>query len=222
MISSNDIEKGQAEVSALSAPASTPIRPSRIANPGCLGLFSFASTTFMLSMYNYQVRNITEPNVVVGMAIFCGGLAQFLAGMWEFPRGNMFGATAFSSYGAFWMSYATILIPSSGIIEAYATNPSQLENALGIYLVSWTMVTFFLMFATLRKNIAFTLLFLFLGITFAALASGAFNVSEKATKAGGILGVITAFIAYYIGLSELMAAEPYPAFRMPLGVIKND
>jgi succinate-acetate transporter protein len=47
----------------------------------------------MLSMYNYQVRNITEPNVVVGMAIFCGGLAQFLAGMWEFPRGNMFGAT---------------------------------------------------------------------------------------------------------------------------------
>jgi hypothetical protein len=57
------------------------------------GLFSFASTTFILSLYNLQTRSITHPNVVVGMAIFCGGLAQLLAGMWEFPRGNALGAT---------------------------------------------------------------------------------------------------------------------------------
>jgi uncharacterized protein len=54
---------------------------------------SFASTTLILSLYNVNVRSIAEPNVVVGMAIFCGGLAQLLAGMWEFPRGNMFAAT---------------------------------------------------------------------------------------------------------------------------------
>ena len=57
------------------------------------GLFSFASTTLILSLYNLQTRGITAPNVVVGMAIFCGGLAQFLAGMWEFATGNTFGAT---------------------------------------------------------------------------------------------------------------------------------
>lgn len=57
------------------------------------GLFSFASTTLILSLFNLQTRHIGAPNVVVGMAIFCGGLAQLLAGMWEFPRGNVFGAT---------------------------------------------------------------------------------------------------------------------------------
>jgi GPR1/FUN34/yaaH family len=57
------------------------------------GLFSFASTTLILSLYNLQTRGIIAPNVVVGMAIFCGGLAQFLAGMWEFATGNTFGAT---------------------------------------------------------------------------------------------------------------------------------
>jgi succinate-acetate transporter protein len=61
-------------------------------------------------MYNVQTRGIAHSNVVVGMAIFAGGLTQFIAGMWELPRGNVFGATAFSSYGAFWMSYATIFI----------------------------------------------------------------------------------------------------------------
>jgi len=172
-------------------------------------------------MYNTQVRHITDPNVVVGMALFAGGLAQFMAGMWEFPKGNMFGATAFTSYGAFWMSYATILIPSSGIIAAYNGKASELNSALGIYLITWSMITFFLGMATLRKNIAFILLFLFLGVTFAVLAGGAFNENLKVTKAGGVLGLITAFIAFYIALSELLAAEPYPAFRMPLGIIKK-
>ena len=117
-------------------------------------------------MYNVNTRGVHAPNVVVGMAIFSGGLLQFMAGMWEFPRGNTFGATgnalhslfdtfrvfitphfsfaALSSYGAFWMSYATILIPSSGIIAAYA-DPQELENALGIYLITWFMVTVLLM-----------------------------------------------------------------------------
>ena len=59
----------------------------------CSGIFSFAATTFLLSMFNVNTRGIQTPNVVVGMAIFAGGLLQFIAGMWEFPRGNVFGAT---------------------------------------------------------------------------------------------------------------------------------
>ncbi|KAG6810010.1 hypothetical protein H0H92_013716 [Tricholoma furcatifolium] len=68
-------------------------RPSRIANPGPAGLFSFAGTTFLLSLYNLHTRQIQTPNAIFGMALFAGGLVQLLAGMWEFPRGNVFGAT---------------------------------------------------------------------------------------------------------------------------------
>jgi succinate-acetate transporter protein len=194
------------------------VRPSNVANPGALGLFSFASTTLMLSLYNAQARGITTPNVVVGMAIFGGGLAQLLAGMWEFPRGNMFGGTAFTSYGAFWMSYATILIPGSGIVSAYTGAEDQLGSAIGIFLVTWTLVTFFFFIVALRKNIGFIALFGFLTLTFALLAAGALSPSVNATKAGGITGVITACVAYYIGLSELLAAEDMAVVRLPLGI----
>ncbi|KAF8231690.1 Gpr1 family protein [Tricholoma matsutake] len=190
---------------------------SKIANPGSLGLFSFASTTLMLSLYNAGARHIVAPNAVVGMAIFCGGLAQFMAGMWEFPRGNTFGATTFTSFGAFWMSYATILIPSSGIIAAYGTDQAEFASAVGIFLTTWSIVTFLFAIATIRKNVSFIALFVSLAVTFALLAAGNFNNSTGTIKAGGILGVITACIAYYIGLSDLLAAEAYAVVQIPLG-----
>jgi len=224
----NDIEKGGIHAitpqealgqnnGTLPASYTAATRPSRIGNPGALGLFSFASTTLMLSLYNVQARNIHHPNVVVGMAVFCGGLAQLLAGMWEFPRGNVFGATAFTSYGAFWMSYATILIPGSGILSAF-DNDDELASGLGIFLVTWTLVTFFLFVAALRKNVGFIALLGFLTITFALLAGGELAGSVSSTKAGGVLGVITAFIAYYVGLSELLTAEDMAVVRLPIGV----
>ncbi|EAU86752.1 Gpr1 family protein [Coprinopsis cinerea okayama7 len=192
--------------------------PSRIANPGALGLFSFASTTLILSLYNAQARGITTPNLVVGMALGCGGLAQLLAGMWEFPRGNMFAATAFTSYGAFWLSYATIMIPSSGILASYGDDTEQLKAALGIWLTTWCIVTFFFLIVALRKNVTFIALFTFLTVTFLALAVGDFTTSTGWVRAGGVLGVITAFIAYYAGISELLAAEDMAIARPPLGV----
>jgi len=195
------------------------IRPSNVANPAPLGLFSFASTTFILSLYNLQTRSITHPNVVVGMAVFCGGLAQLLAGMWEFPRGNVFGGTAFTSYGAFWMSYATILIPGSGILSAFGTDATELPSALGIYLIAWFMVTFLLLIGALRKNIGLLVLFACLAITFLLLAVSNFtassaSVSTALAKAGGGMGVITAFVAYYVGLADLLAAD---GVTLPLG-----
>jgi len=195
---------------------------TKLANPGTLGLFSFASTTLILSLFNLGARGIAEPNVVVGMACFCGGLAQLLAGQWEFPRGNTLGATAFTSYGAFWMSYATILIPGSGIIAAYGDNVGELTSALGIYLTACTIVTGLFFIVTLRKSIAFIALFGFLTITFALLAAGQFNASTTAIKAGGGVGVVTACIAFYIGLAEILAGEEVAVFRLPLGAFKRD
>jgi succinate-acetate transporter protein len=215
MSAHSEAEKGSTHrmVAASGAPAA---RPSSIGNPGALGLFSFASTTFMLSLFNLQTRNIHTPNVVVGMAVFCGGLAQLLAGMWEFPRGNVFGATAFTSYGAFWMSYATILIPGSGILTAYA-DKTELSSGLGIFLTAWGMVTFFFLIASLRKNVGFIALFFCLTLTFALLAASEFSGKVSIAKAGGATGAITAFIAYYIGLSELLAAETMAISQLPIG-----
>ncbi|TEB27962.1 FUN34 transmembrane protein [Coprinellus micaceus] len=192
-------------------------RPTKISNPGTLGLFSFASTTLILSLYNARARDIHHPNVVLGMAIFCGGIAQLLAGMWEFPRGNTFASTAFTSYGAFWLSWAVIQIPWFGVRAAFDT-AEEFTSALGIYLITWFLVTTFLLIAALRKSIAFIALFGFLAVTFLLLAIGDFYQALNVTRAGGGLGVATAFIAYYIGLSELLAAEDQAVFHLPLGV----
>ncbi|PBK71074.1 Gpr1 family protein [Armillaria solidipes] len=214
----SDVEKGLSSssngiIEANRPPNATIIpRPTRIANPGTLGLFSFASTTFILSMYNVQTRGIKAPNVVVGMAIFCGGLTQLLAGMWEFPRGNAFGGTAFSSYGAFWMSYATIFIPNSGILDAYGTDASELSSALAVYLFAWMIVTVLFFITSLRKSASFIALFGCLSVTFMLLAS-----SEFLAKSGGAFGIITAFIAYYVGLSELLASEAKAVTVLPIG-----
>jgi succinate-acetate transporter protein len=82
---------------------------------------------------------VTEPNIVVGMGLAVGGLCQLLAGMWEFAAGNTFGATAFSSYGGFWISFALILIPGTGVIESLG---SDADSALALYLSTWFIFTF--------------------------------------------------------------------------------
>ncbi|KAI0246868.1 Gpr1 family protein [Lactifluus subvellereus] len=188
---------------------------SRLGNPAPLGLFSFASTTLVLSLYNVHARHVVIPNVIVGMALFFGGLSQFLAGMWEFAAGNTFGATAFTSYGAFWLSFATLLIPNSGIGEAYADAPAMFDDALGIYLISWMIITFLFLIGSLRKSVGLSALFLFLTLTFMLLAIGNLMEKENVVKGGGYLGIITAAIAYYCGLGELLTDNDL--FTIPTG-----
>jgi succinate-acetate transporter protein len=198
-----DIEKSAAGHAAYEGGRSPHLRT--IANPAPLGLFAFASTTFILSLVNVQARSVTAPNVVVGMALAYGGLAQLLAGMWEFVCGNTFGATAFTSYGAFWISYATILLPGSGIIAGYADGPAhELDNALGFFLASWFIFTFIMFMASLRSNAATAALFFFLDITFMFLMIGNFNGHVKFIKIGGGFGLLTAAIAYYVAASGVI------------------
>jgi len=213
------IEKDIERVGTSDDTMPTKPRPSRIANPTPAGILSFAGTTFILSLFNVNTRGIHTPNVVLGMAIFVGGLLQFMAGMWEFPRGNVFGATAFSSYGCFWMSYATIFIPGSGVIAAYS-DPQELNNAVGIYLIAWMMLTLIFLMIILRRNISFVVLFTILALTFALLAAGSFTAKASITKAGGIVGIITALVAYYIGAGELLDAEARPIIRLPRGALE--
>ncbi|CCF53919.1 hypothetical protein NDA18_002060 [Ustilago nuda] len=188
-----------------------PIYHRRFANPAPLGLFGFAATTFVLSMFNVKARGVTVPNVVVGLAIGYGGLAQFLAGMWEFAAGNTFGATAFSSYGAFWWSYAIIQIPWFGIAENNY-NPkgvpeTQLANAVGIYLAAWFIFTFIMLLASFRSSVGLVALFFFLDITFLLLFVAEFTGNAKIQTAGGSFGILTAAIAWYVGAAGLLTPD---------------
>ncbi|KAJ1302208.1 hypothetical protein OPQ81_001032 [Rhizoctonia solani] len=194
-----------------------PVYHRKLGNPTPLGLFSFATTVLILSLYNAGARNINVPNVVVGMTLGVGGLCQLLAGMWEFVTGNTFGATAFSLYGGFWFSFGLIYWPSSGILAAYQGGAaSQLSSALGIYLTTWTVVTLIMFGATFKSSIALASTFFFLILTFLLLAISQFTGSVAVTKAGGILGCITSVLALYIGAAGLYSPDA-SYFVLPVG-----
>lgn len=177
-------------------PGLAPPPVNLFANPAPLGLSAFALTTFVLSMYNAQGMGITHPNVVVGLACFYGGTVQFFAGMWELLIGNTFGATALTSYGAFWLSFAAINIESFGIAAAY-DDEIMFKNAVGLYLLGWALFTFMLTLATLKSTAAFCALFAFLTITFILLGAGDLTQTVGVSRAGGVTGVITGFLGFY-------------------------
>ncbi|KAK1232620.1 hypothetical protein PQX77_004240 [Marasmius sp. AFHP31] len=166
------------EYSPNADPVSYQRYPTNIANPGPAGTLSFGATIFILSLYNLNARGVHAPNLVVGMAIFAGGLTQFIAGMWEFPRGNVFGATSFASYGAFWLSYATINIPASGIIASFSSE-EEFHNAQGIYLATWTIISVFFLLAVIRRHVAFSVVYLCAILAFALLSATEFTGSIK-------------------------------------------
>jgi len=185
----------------------------KFANPAPLGLFSFASTTLILSFYNIAARGVNVPNLIVGMALGVGGLCQLLAGMWEFACGNTFGATAFTSYGGFWISFALIYIPGTGILDAYK-DATMIPQAVGFYLLAWWIFTFIMFLGTFRSSVALSSLFFFLMLTFMALMIAEFAGSVTAGKAGGCLGLVTAAIAFYTGAAGLFTKE-VSYFQLP-------
>ncbi|KAI1131848.1 gpr fun34 family protein [Nemania abortiva] len=180
-----------------------PTEHRKFANPAPLGLSAFALTTFVLSLVNLQTRGITEANIALSLAYGYGGLIQLLAGMWEMAVGNTFGATALSSYGGFWISYAIILTPSFAVLTPY-TSEADTASVLGFFLIGWFIFTFILLLCTLRSTVMFFCLFLTLDLAFLFLAVAEFAGSNgNATaslglqKTGGVFGLLAAFLAWY-------------------------
>jgi len=183
---------------------------TQFANPAPLGLSAFALTTFVLSLINMGTLNIGEPNIVVALAFGYGGLVQLLAGMWEMAVGNTFGATALSSYGGFWLSFAIILTPGGfNIVSALeAHGPAPFLNSFGLYLMGWFIFTFILLICTLRSTVAFFLLFFTLDLAFLLLGIGylqfdASGPQSGCIKAGGVFGILAAFLAWYNALAGI-------------------
>lgn len=180
-----------------------------IADPGPLGLAGFAGTTFFLSVVNTNMLGTSVQGGVLGLALFYGGIAQLLAGMWEFTKGNTFGAVAFSSYGAFWMSFWYLLnhvLPS----EAKA-QPKDVLHSVGLYLLVWAIFTAYMTVASLRTSGAVAVVFVLLTLTYIALVIGFLSESvvdfEKNSNfwinLGGWLGILTALAAWYASFAAV-------------------
>ncbi|MFI5619978.1 acetate uptake transporter [Streptomyces sp. NPDC051567] len=198
--------------SAAPSPAAPQIPVVRVANPGPLGLAAFALTTFVLSLFNSGlVSNAALSAVVLPLALFYGGLAQFVAGVLEFRRGNTFGTTAFVSYGAFWMSFA-------GYVKfVVPTLPAdQAHIATGWFLAAWCLFTTYMFVASLKLDLAHRLLFGVLALTFLFLALGDFAQNTGLVHTGGFLGLLCAGIAWYISFA-VVTEETWGRKVLPLG-----
>jgi succinate-acetate transporter protein len=190
-------------MAAINTTDATPAQSSGlgIADPGPLGLAAFAMTTFVLSFTNTGIFK-AEP-VVFGLALAYGGVAQVLAGMWEFKKGNTFGATAFTSYGAFWISfwYLTGHTDLGGV-----TNANDLSHGIGLYLLGWFIFTAYMFVASLGTNVKLIAVFGLLTVTFALLALADLTTTDGLTKAGGWFGLATAVAAWFTSFSGVAAS----------------
>src|SRR5438874_13182285 len=178
-----------------------------VADPAPLGLSAFALTTFVLTSTYAGFFSDKAGGVAVAVALFYGGLAQLCAGMWEFRRNNTFGATAFTSYGAFCLSYAAILVPGTGILAGITP---VLHQALGVYLLGWTIFTGLMFIGTFRLNIALMAVLGLLFLTFLFLTIGELGPSTLAHQIGGYLGVLTAIAAWYTALAGVLTSIRSP------------
>jgi uncharacterized protein len=177
-------------------------------NPAPLGLSAFALTTFVLSAFNAHL--FTGVTILIGLALFYGGIAQMLAGMWEFRVGNTFGGVVFSSYGAFWLavgySFQNNLIPKDPTAFAY-------------FLLGWTIFTGLMLLGALRTNLALITVFLVVFLTFVALTIAEFGGGSTWGQIGGWLGIIASLLAWYTALAGLLASTK-SAFRLPTWPMK--
>lgn len=176
---------------------------SAIADPAPLGLGAFALTTFVLSVINTDLVDLTAVPVVFGLALAYGGLAQFIAGVWEFAKGNVFGATAFCSFGMFWVSYWYLTGHTDLTVIA---SLDDTQNGIGLYLLAWGIFTLYMTVAATRVSLAVLGVFVLLTITFFILAIGWFNgESENWIKLGGWFGIATALVAWYASWAGVTA-----------------
>ena len=178
-----------------------------VADPAALGLAGFAMTTFVLSLANTGLI-AGAGAAVLGLALFYGGIAQLLAGMWEFVKGNTFGAVAFSSYGAFWLSFWFLLTTGGDKAAGSA--------GVGAYLLAWTIFTAFMTIGAVKSSRVVLLVFIALTLTFLLLTIHAFSGVAAMGQIGGYLGLITAVLAWY-GSAASVINSTWKRTVLPVG-----
>jgi hypothetical protein len=186
-------------------PVPTLVESVPAADPAPLGLAGFALTTFLLSGHN---ASFIPDLIWIAPALFYGGLAQFCAGMWEFRNRNVFGATAFSTYGAFWLGFGVFIVLAETTTFLSTYKGADATNAAAWFLVAFAIFNTYMLLGSTRVNAAVFMVFLTLEVTEILLAIGNFNLSHGGTPwllhAGGWAGIVTAGVAWYTSAAGVM------------------
>jgi uncharacterized protein len=185
---------------AAGQPQESPDRPG-MADPGAWAVTAFATTSFMLGMYNSGLLNLAGVPVVIPVAFFFGGLIQIIVAIMEISRGNLFGAVVFGSYGPFWVIF--------GALEAlWATSipAAQLNSALCLFLAMWAVLTFIFFIASLRTDAVLVGIvgLIFVGLVLLSIGYGASQ--PDITKAGGWVTLAFAVLAWYHAAGDIISA----------------
>ncbi len=168
------------------------------ANPAPLGLLGFGMTTVLLNFHNAGLYPLDS--MILMMGIFYGGLAQMIAGLLEWKKGNTFGTTAFTSYGIFWLTLVgLILLPKTSL-----GIPAPDKQTMGIFLACWGLFTLVMFIGTLKANCALQVVFGSLTVLFFLLAAGDYFESESLTRIAGWEGVFCGLSAMYTGLAQVL------------------
>jgi succinate-acetate transporter protein len=185
---------------------------SDLANPAPLGLMGFGMTTVLLNLHNLGLFGMSS--MILAMGIFYGGIAQIMAGLLEFRKGNTFGTTAFISYGSFWLTFVYLVLYPVG-------NPQFAPDNLGMaaYLFMWGLFTFIMFFGTLKANRALQAVFMSLAILFFLLAAA--EALPSLLAVAGAEGVFCGFSAFYLSLAEILN-EAHGRIVLPVGLVRAD
>ncbi len=185
---------------AVAAPAS---RQLVMGDPGPLGTACFALTTFVLSTINAGLMPVGIKPVVLGLALFYGGMAQVFAGVLEFFKNNTLGGVAFCSYGAFWMSFWYL---STQTTYAASVSAADKSRAVGLFLLGWTIFTVYMTIAVSRTHNALFFTFVVLTAAFIFLVLGDFTMNDMFTRLGGYFGLAAAGGAWYCSFAAVFNA----------------
>lgn len=172
---------------------------SSIANPAPLGLLGFGMTTVLLNLHNANIIPLSI--VILSMGFALGGAAQIVAGIMEFMKNNVFGATAFTAYGFFWWSLIVIWTNPGGKMSAAD------EASMGWYLLLWGIFTAFMFIGTLKHNRGIQFVFLTLAVLFFMLAIGDFSGSAAIKNAAGWVGIVCGASAVYNSVAQVINNE---------------
>jgi hypothetical protein len=181
----------------------------KLANPAPLGLMGFGMTTVLLNLHNAGFFGLDS--MILAMGIFYGGLAQIIAGIMEFKKGNTFGVTAFTSYGLFWLSLVFLLLaPKIGL---WTTAPSNI--AMASYLFMWGLFTLLMYFGASKVNVAVQFIFGSLALLFFLLSLSDITGIALVKTIAGLEGIICGFSAVYLAIAEVLN-EVYGKTVLPI------
>jgi hypothetical protein len=184
----------------------------KLSNPAPLGLMGFGMTTVLLNLHNAGLFPLGT--MILAMGIFYGGMAQVIAGVMEFKKGNTFGTVAFSSYGLFWLSLvALIVMKNMGL-------PVTTTGAMVAYFIAWGFFTFFMFIGTLKLNRALQVVFASLTALFWLLALRDITGSPALATITGIEGIGCGLSAVYLSVAEVLN-EVYGKTVLPIGPVKK-